>query len=153
MAILKADPVRALAELQERMNRLFEEFRSISDRADLATEPGTWAPAVDLIEREDGYVLRADLPGVDSGDVHIDVEDARMTLRGERHRDESAASSSVLRAERPTGPFAVSLALPPSVDVAAIRATHRAGVLEVSMPKRRAGRDDAIRVEVDRDGG
>jgi len=149
MAILKPDPIRAIAELQDRMNRLFDEVRTVSGGPGGSSEAGTWKPPIDLIEREDGYVLRADLPGVDATDVHVDVEDGRLTLRGERTRDGSVPGASFLRAERPSGPFTVSIALPPSVDVGAIRATQRAGVLEVSLPKRRAGQRDAIRVEVD----
>lgn len=150
MAIRRPDPVRALAELQERMNRLFDEVRTWT------TAPadgdggasGTWRPPVDLVEREDRYVLRADVPGIDPTDVRVQVEGETLVLRGARRRDPDVPVDAFLRSERPTGDFTVRLGLPPSVETAAIEATQRAGVLEIVLPKRARKEPEAIRVEV-----
>jgi HSP20 family protein len=151
MAIRRPDPIRAIAELQDRMNRLFEEIRGRSFEADPAeATPGGWHPPVDLVERDGGYVLRADLPGVDPEDLDIQVENDVLTLKGERRSETGLTSESFLREERPSGRFEVKLSLPPSVDPSGIRASQRAGVLEVVLPSRHPTEVDAIRVEVEK---
>lgn len=154
MAIRRPDPVRALGELQERMNRLFDEVRTWTSGPGDAPEddPGTWRPPVDLVERDDRYLLRADVPGIEPEDVHVEIESETLVLRGERRRDPDVPRDAYLRSERPSGGFHVRIGLPPSVDVDGIEAVHRAGVLEVVLPKRAAVRPESIRVEVEGSG-
>jgi HSP20 family protein len=137
MAIQRWDPLRDMLQLQERMNRLFEEVLARSSEPGRAEATATtgWKPPLDLFEDDGRYVLRADLPGVAAADVELQVEDGRLVLRGERRLDPSVDGKAYLRVERPHGRFAVEVALPPSVDVRGIQATHRNGVMEVSMPK------------------
>jgi HSP20 family protein len=150
MAIRRPDPIRAIAELQDRVNRLFEEIRGRSFQADPDDDrSGGWTPPVDLVEHDGGYVLRADLPGVDPKELRIRVEGDVLSLRGERRPEAGLPSESFLREERPRGRFEVKLSLPPSVDPSGIRASQRAGVLEVVLPSRPAAEVDPIRVEVE----
>ena len=139
MAIQRWDPQRDMIELQGRMNRLFDDALSRSVGAEPAEALGSaaWRPPVDLIEEPARYVLRADLPGVGASDVEIQVEDGKLILRGERRLDPGVSRESYLRVERPQGRFAVQITLPPSVRHTAIRATHRNGVVEVLLPKRK----------------
>jgi HSP20 family protein len=150
MAIQKWDPVRDLMALQERMNRLIDDAfaRSSGPREveDLAS--GGFRPPVDLFETPERYVLRVDLPGVSPGDVEVQAEGPHLVLRGERRMDAEVGRESFLRLERPYGPFALQIALPPSVDRQGIQARHRDGVLEVALPKRREERPSRIRVDV-----
>ncbi|HET9298633.1 MAG TPA: Hsp20/alpha crystallin family protein [Candidatus Polarisedimenticolaceae bacterium] len=149
MAIQRWDPVRDLMALQERMNRLFDDAfaRSSGPREveDLAS--GGFRPPVDLFETADRYVLRVDLPGVTPGEVELQAEGTHLLLRGERKMDGEVGRDSFLRLERPYGPFALQIALPPSVDRTGIQAAHRDGVLEVTLPKRRE--DGPARIKVD----
>ncbi len=150
MAIRRPDPIRAIAELQDRVNRLFEEVRGRSIPSDPDdVRAGGWNPPVDLVEHDGGYVLRADLPGVDPGELRIQVEGDVLMLRGERRPEPGLPSEAYLREERPRGRFEVKLALPSSVDPSGIRASQRAGVLEVVLPSRRAAEAAPIRVEVE----
>ena len=139
MAIQRWDPQRDMIELQGRMNRLFDDALSRSIGSEPAENVGStaWRPPVDLIEEPARYVLRADLPGVGASDIEIQVEDGKLLLRGERRQDPGVSRESCLRVERPQGRFAVQITLPPSVRHTAIRATHRNGVVEVLMPKRK----------------
>ena len=90
MAIVRWEPFRDLVSLQDRMNRLFDDsFRGVARTAgeeDWALG-GSWAPAVDIFEHEGNIVLKAELPGVDSKDVDVRVENNILTLRGERKFD------------------------------------------------------------------
>ena len=139
MAIQRWDPQRDMIDLQDRMNRLFDEAlsRSVGSEPDEALGSNAWRPPLDLIEEPARYVLRADLPGVGASDVEIQVEDGKLVLRGERRVDAGLSRESYLRVERPQGRFTVQIALPPSVQHNAIRATHRNGVVEILLPKRK----------------
>ena len=139
MAIQRWDPMRDLLQMQDKMNRLFEDALSKSvgheSGGTLASEG--WKPPLDMFEETGRYVLRADLPGVASTDVEIRVDDGMLQVRGERGADVGVAREAYLRVERPHGRFSVQVALPPSVDAQAIQAVHRNGVIEIVLPKRR----------------
>lgn len=150
MAIQHRDPLSDLLRIQQRVNRLFEEAvaRSGEGRAAETVGHSGWKPAVDVFERNGGYVLRADLPGMSADDVEIEVEDDTLVLRGDRRSDESVAPEAYLRVERPQGRFALQIALPPSIDREGIEARHRDGVLEVTLPKQRDRESTRLKVDV-----
>jgi HSP20 family protein len=150
MAIQRWDPLRDLREIRERMNRLFDDAAARdprASRAETVTSTG-WKPPVDVFENDDRYILRADLPGLTSSDVDIEVEDGTLVLRGERKPDPGVPSESYLRTERPHGRFSLQLALPPSIDRHGIRASHAAGVLEIVLPKRKEDAPSRVKVQV-----
>ena len=150
MAIQRWDPLRDLLRLQEGMNRMFEDAFARSGGAaeteSLAT--GGWRPSVDIFEQGPQYVLRADLPGVPPDGVEIEVEGDALTLRGERKSDPAVERESYLRIERPQGRFSVQVALPPSVERSAIRASQRDGVLEVVLPKKEERAPSRLKIDV-----
>jgi HSP20 family protein len=150
MAIQRWDPFRDLLQLQERVNRLFEESVARSGVQRGADPQGTtsWHPPVDLFEQGDRYVVRADLPGVESGAVDLQIEGSDLVLRGERRGDPLVPRESYLRLERPSGAFLLRMALPDSVERQGIQAAHRNGVLEVVLPKKKAELHGRFRVDV-----
>jgi HSP20 family protein len=94
-----------------------------------------WVPATDLLEKDDHFVLRADLPGLGEGDVSIEVQDNTLTVSGERKAEHEDQSRGWYRIERSFGRFSRSLTLPEGVDADAIAAKFDRGVLEVRIPK------------------
>src|SRR5436305_14657852 len=84
MALIRWEPVRELGTIQNEMNRLFNTFFEPSAATDGRSTGRRWIPAMDLVETEDDFVLRADLPGVSESDVNIELEDNVLTLSGER---------------------------------------------------------------------
>ena len=94
-----------------------------------------WVPAMDLVETDDHFVLRADLPGLGEGDVNIEVNDNVLTVSGERKYEHEAKKDGFYRLERGTGQFTRSLTLPEGIDADAIAASFDKGVLEVRVPK------------------
>ncbi len=150
MTIQRWDPLRDLVQLQERMNHLFDDVmaRAGGSAGTESLVSTGWKPPVDIFEQDDRYVLRADLPGVASGDVEIEVENGTLALRGERRIDPAVAREAYLRIERPSGRFAIQIALPMSVDRPGIAASHRDGVLEVSLPKKKERAPSRVKVEV-----
>lgn len=102
---------------------------------DSAAAAAAWAPAVDISERKDAYLVAADLPGVKTGDVEITFEDGLLTIQGERHPTRDAAGEKVHRAERRYGAFRRSIMLPMHVKADAIEASTQNGVLQILVPK------------------
>jgi HSP20 family protein len=150
MAIVRWEPFRDLVSLQERMNRLFDESFRTAGRGtgeDDWALGGSWAPAVDIFEKDQNLVLRAELPGVDPKDVDVRLENGVLTLRGERKVDKEIKRESYHRVERAYGTFARSFTLPSQVDQAAIQASYRDGVLEVKLPKREEAKPKQIEIK------
>jgi HSP20 family protein len=94
-----------------------------------------WAPAVDITERKDAYLVAVELPGVAPEDLEITFQDGLLTIQGERHAAHDPAAEKVHRAERRYGPFRRSITLPSHVMADAIEATARDGVLQILVPK------------------
>jgi HSP20 family protein len=137
MALVRWDSSRELSSLQAEMNRLFQSF--FDTPATGGTQPNgglrRWHPAMDLVETEDHFVLRADLPGVAENDVKVELEDNVLTLSGERRHEQEVKKGGYYRIERASGTFARSLTLPEGVNPEAVEASFDRGVLEVRIPK------------------
>jgi HSP20 family protein len=132
MALVRWEPMRELNTLQGEMNRLFNSF--FEDDAGNGRQQ-RWAPAVDLVEREDRLVLKADLPGMSEDDVQIEIRDNILTISGERKAEHEEKQNGYYRVERAFGRFSRSLQLPSGVHTEGIAASFENGVLEVTIPK------------------
>jgi HSP20 family protein len=131
---LKKIYLEELARIQERINGLFEQALLPADYEDPeGGPPGTWAPAVDVIETEDAYLLYAELPGVRKEDIQLQVRDRRLELSGRRH---PLAERNFLRMERSYGPFRRTFDLGAPVETDGITAGYEQGILRVHVPKR-----------------
>ena len=152
MTIVRWEPLRELSSLQHEMNRL---FNSVFDPPSTTTTNGKggvvarrWTPAMDLVETEDHFVLRADLPGLTQDDVKIELEENVLTISGERKAEHSNDENGYYRVERAFGAFARSLTLPKGVDAEAVNAAFDNGVLEVRIPKPEAVKPKRIEIAV-----
>jgi HSP20 family protein len=135
MAPLKKIYLEELARIQDRINGLFEQALLTSEYEEHeGGPPGTWAPAVDVLETEDSYILFAELPGVRRDDIQLQVRDRRLELSGRRQT--LGESRNFLRMERSYGPFRRAFDLGSPVDVEGIAAAFDQGVLRVHIPKR-----------------
>ena len=123
-------------------------FDSPPQRRSVEPTGGTisWAPTADIYESENELVVHVDLPGVDPKLVNARVENNILTIRGERRFEEKRVKETYHRLERSYGVFARSFSLATAVDVASIRATYKAGVLTITLPK--AERAKHKRIEI-----
>ena len=117
-----------------------EPFASDIDRLvntlfDRSQAPQRWVPAMDLVEAEDHFLLRADLPGMSEADVTIEVRDNALTVSGERKAEHEQREKGWYRLERQFGRFSRSISLPEGIDADAVTASFDHGVLEVRIPK------------------
>ena len=134
MTIVRWEPFRELSSLQTEMNRLFNAAFEGPGGGN-AAGARRWTPAMDLLETEDEFVLRADLPGLSESDVHIELEDNVLTVSGERKTEHEDQREGFYRMERAYGSFSRSLTLPKGIDPEAVTAAFDRGVLEVRVPK------------------
>jgi HSP20 family protein len=135
MAIVRWEPVRELNSLQHEMNRLFGSFFDQPNASAASSgQSRHWIPAMDLVETKDAYILRADLPGLGSDDVKIELEDNVLTISGERKTQQEQRTDGYYRFERAAGSFARSLTLPQGIDAERIEASFTDGVLEITIP-------------------
>jgi HSP20 family protein len=133
MALIRWEPAREINSIQQEMNRLFGTF--FDAPASDTTAARRWIPAMDLVEEDGHYVLRADLPGLAEDDVRVELDDRVLTISGERRSESEQRRDGYYRVERASGSFSRSLTLPEGVDPDAIEASFEKGVLEVRIPK------------------
>ena len=111
-------------EVHRLFNTLFEEG-----------QPQRWVPPMDLVEADDHFLLKADLPGMGEDDVNIEIRDNALTISGERKAEHESRERGWYRVERSFGRFSRSLTLPDGVDAERIEAQFDKGVLQVRIPK------------------
>lgn len=142
--LMEAVPRREL-HLFDEMDRLFDAlfhrgwlrpFReSWPEWAGLGETFEMTAPRVDLIDREDELLVRAEVPGVEKKDLEVDLSGQMLTIRGERRREEKKEEGEYFRSEIARGSFSRTLRLPEEVDFEKARAEFADGMLEIHLPK------------------
>ena len=109
-------------------------FNTLVSGGENGGELQRWSPAMDLVEGEDHFLLKADLPGLSEEDVAIEVHDNTLRILGERSAEHQQKERGWYRMERSFGHFSRSLTLPDGVNADAIQASFDKGVLEVRIP-------------------
>jgi HSP20 family protein len=151
MSLVRWEPAREIAALQHEVDRLFSSFFDVPANGGNGNGNGAlrrWIPAMDLVETEDHFVLKADLPGMSHQDVTIEVEDRVLTIAGERKAEHEAKGEGYVRMERAFGAFRRQLTLPEGVDAEALHATFKDGVLELRIPKPEERKPRRVQIQV-----
>jgi HSP20 family protein len=149
-----ASPFSFMRRFTEEMDRLFEDVgfgskylgQPFSQRGELNSF--AWSPQIETFQRDNQFVLRADLPGMNKNDLKVSIEDNCLAIQGERKREWSSdqEGSGGYRSERSYGSFYRCVPLPQGVRAEHVSATFRDGVLEVKMPA--SEQKQARRVEI-----
>ncbi|MCL4262695.1 MAG: Hsp20/alpha crystallin family protein [Anaerolineae bacterium] len=113
---------------------LFEEFDRVLNRPALRWG-NEWSVALDVAENEDGYVVKANLPGITVDDVELTLEDNVLTIKGELKAEETIEEGQYHVRERRTGSFSRSVRFPVLVNSTAVTANFENGVLSLHVPK------------------
>lgn len=141
------EPARELANLQERMNRLFSgSFGPVTSEETLAA--GSFVPPVDVYEDERGIQLKMEVPGIDEKDIDVRLENNLLTVRGERKLESETKEENYHRIERSYGTFTRSFTLPNTVNPEEVKAGYAKGVLTILLGKRAEARPKQIKVDV-----
>jgi HSP20 family protein len=123
-----------LHQLNDRVNRMFDAHVN-GDNAESSAATADWVPPADIAEYKDRFVLRFDVPGVNTDTIDITLEQGVLSVSGQRERDKQNGEVERVRIERPNGRFHRRFTLPDTVDTNNVQATGRNGVLEVVIPK------------------
>ena len=145
MALVKWDPWREMEELFDRYSRAMGFPRGAQE----TLTAGDWSPRVDIVELENEFQIRADIPGVDKDNVSVTVENGVLTLKGERKRETEEKGKKFHRVERFTGTFTRQFTLPENIDTAGIRAVFKDGILSLHLPKTEKAKPKAIDIHVE----
>jgi HSP20 family protein len=126
----------SLAPLERQINDVFDRFfQDFSSLGGAGVDRGMWAPALDVVDRKDEVLVRADLPGLEQKDVQVEIADGTLSLHGQRTEEREEKEGDYYCAERWSGSFNRSIPLPAGVDTEHVNATFKSGVLEVHIPK------------------
>jgi HSP20 family protein len=140
-------PFRDAFRLQDELNRLLDyPGRSFAPEGEALST--AWAPPVDIYEDAEGITLKAEVPGLNPGEIDVRIENATLTLKGERKLEKEDHKENYRRVERVYGAFSRSFSLPTTVDAEKVRAEHKNGVLSIFLPKREETKPRQIRVNV-----
>jgi HSP20 family protein len=141
------EPIRELASLQERMNRLFNDpFSPVTSQESLSA--GSFVPPVDVYEDEQGIRLKMEVPGIEEKDIDIRLENNLLTVRGERKLESETKEENYHRIERRYGSFTRSFTLPNTVNSEEVKASYAKGILTIHLGKRADARPKQIKVDV-----
>jgi HSP20 family protein len=143
---LHKDPLRELLDLQERMNRLFDETLTRERLEEPSLLQGTWAPLADVVETPEAYVVELELPGLGRDDVLIQAQGDELVVRGER-RPAATGGPVFHRLERRYGKFARGFRFAEEVDPDRIKAEFKDGLLRLEVPKVRPRGGTRVRIE------
>ncbi len=150
---LAATPFTLMRRFSEEMDRLFGDvglgrnwLAPVLDRAQFSQD--LWSPQVEMFERDNQLVVRADLPGLTKDDVNVEFSDEGITIEGERKNEHEEKGEGYFRSERSYGKFFRRLAVPEGVNAENAKATFENGVLEVTMPAPKRAERKARRLEI-----
>lgn len=158
MTLIRWSPVRDVAawhpvhnlageivSMQREIDRMFDRFRGgVTDDGQTAV----WNPAVDVVEKENEFIVKAELPGVDRKNVKITVQNNVLSINGEKRVEEEKNQKDYHLVERSYGSFQRSFTLPSTVVSDRIEATYNDGILTIMLPKVEEAKPREIEVKV-----
>lgn len=138
------NPFAALEHLPE--SRLFTD--TLSRWLDETTAGRPWTPPVDILETENEIILKADVPEVEMKDIHIELENGTLTLKGQRNFETDQKEKGYHRIERSYGSFARYFTVPDTIDPEKVAADYKNGVLTVTLPKKEVAKPRTVKIEL-----
>lgn len=148
MRPITRDTLRDLQNMTDRVDRLLAGRNMPSAGRDEAMALVDWAPAVDVMETDEEFQIRAELPGVEKKDVKLSVENGVLLISGHREQEKEEKGKRYHRIERAYGNFARSFTVPEAVDSEKVTADFKNGLLTVRLPKSEKARPKSIEVKV-----
>jgi HSP20 family protein len=144
-ALVSSSPFALMRQMMDDMDQLFDSWQQPRGQAlqhsnQRGAQQGVslrnlWTPQVEVFERGNNIVVRAELPGLSKDDVDVQVDDDALVIRGERHNDVEEEQEGYYRSERSYGSFYRAIPLPEGIDPNSCDATFKEGVLEVTLQK------------------
>ncbi len=146
--LLPWDPFKEITELRKKLDQFFE-IRPRARRGFVSSLSEEFYPAVDIYDKKDAIVLKAEIPGVDKKDISISISEDEITIQGEVKREEEVKEHDYYRCERAYGSFSRTIPLPTTIDKEKAKATYKDGVLVVTLPKSEAAKPKELKVPIE----
>ena len=145
-----------LLQLHREIDRLFDDvFRGFpfstrsSGRSLSSLAPSEWLkPTMDIAANDREYTVTVELPGVEDGDVHLELDGDTLRIKGEKKQEKEEKEKDFYRVERSYGSFQRVLSLPEDADHSGIGAQFSKGVLTVNIPRKSTPRAEAKRIPI-----
>lgn len=131
-----------LTDLRDEIDRFFES--PLSRTSELLG----WAPAFDVYEEKDNFIVKAELPGMKKEDISVSLHEGNLIISGERKSETKSEGTEVYRAERFFGKFQRAVSLPTMVAANNVKAEYKDGILTVTLPKAEEAKPKQIEVNV-----
>lgn len=152
MSIMKWSPMKELEDMRRDMERLFEEFFEPMRRRrrwwGRPVSGGVMIPNIELYDRKNEIVLKAEIPGVDKKDIDLTITENSLTIKGETKRTEEVKEEDFYASEISYGSFSRTIPLPVDVESDKAKATYKDGILEIVIPKKEEAKPKEIKVDV-----
>lgn len=140
-------PGTGLSIMKKEMDRVFDRFWD-EDFSQLPSM-GHWAPAMDVSETKDAVMVKAEVPGMESKDIQLSLQDQILTLKGEKKQEREETEEHYYRMERSYGAFVRTVRLPATVDGSKVTATFKNGLLKVTLPKSATAKGTTIPIKAE----
>lgn len=148
MSLVKWSPLKELEDMKRDMDRLFEDFFVGRRPRWSQTEGGIIVPNIELFDRGNDLVLRAEIPGAEKENIDLSITKDSITIKGEITKDESIRQEDYFVSERIYGSFSRTVQMPFEIDEDKAAATLKKGILEVVLPKKEDAKAKEVRIEV-----
>jgi HSP20 family protein len=143
------DPIKEMRDLQNRLTTMFNRVPMKGEELKEETlSLAQWMPAVDILEDDKEYLIKAELPDVRKEDVHVKVLDGILSLAGERKFEKEEKGKKYHRVERAYGTFTRTFELPTDANATKIAAEFKDGVLKVHLPKSEEAKPRSVEVKI-----
>ena len=145
--IVRWNPMREMINLRDEVDRLWDQSASMFPRTGWE-ESGEWGLAVDVAETDDGFTVKASVPGINPDDLEITLTNNILTIKGESKKTDVEETKGYQWKERRYGFFSRTLQLPCRILIDDVKATCEKGLLNIVMPKCKADKTPEIKVKV-----
>jgi len=148
MALVKWDPFRDLMGLQSSISRFLDDnFRPWRMPEGALAQEGVFP--VDIKDTPEAILVKAELPGMNKGDIKVSLADNILTIRAERKKEEKEERANYIRVERSYGSFSRSFTVDVPVKQDEMKARYQDGILEITLPKQTVSRSREVNIEID----
>ena len=143
MRLVRWQPFAEMESLRHQMDRMFDELAGINSQSSTS-----WTPAIEIQDREDSLVLRAEIPGVEAKDLDIQVAREAVAISGEHRYENKTQEQSFFRSELRYGSFQRTIPLPVAVENNQAQAEFKDGILKLTLPKAQEARHKVVKINL-----
>jgi len=140
-------PFGGMTNLRQDLERFFDRMGEY--KWDEFPALGDWAPSMDVSETKEAIMVKAEVPGMEAGDIQISLQEQILTIKGEKRQEREEKEARYHRLERTYGAFTRSVRLPVAVDGSKVTAAFKNGLLTVTLPKTAAAKGTMIPVKAE----